>query len=200
MSFTLHAEDATFEAATPGKTGPVVAARAGFRVWRNFAIGAGVTAFSSTPPVSITASLPHPFFFNQPRSVTGSVSGLKHDETMVAIEASWMVPLSRRLDMNLFVGPAFFNLRQDMATQVTFTETYPYDTATFTGVESARVTKSAVGFTLGSDVTYLFSKSIGVGAHLRFSRATASLSPVSGQSTSVDLGGLQVGGGLRIRF
>jgi hypothetical protein len=41
---------------------------------------------------------------------------------------------------------------------------------------------------------------VGIGGVIRFSRATASF-PVTGQPpVSVDAGGFQVGGGLRIRF
>jgi len=199
-TFTLHAESATLEAKSEGSLGPVFAARGGFRIWKSLAVGVGVTAFWSTDEVAVKASLPHPFFFNQPRSVSGTASGLQHDETMVAVEASWMVPLSRRMDLTLFGGPAFFSLRQDMVTTVLFTETYPFDTATFTGVETASVSESATGFTAGADVSFLFSKSIGLGGHLRFSRASASPAPAGGQPTTVDVGGLQVGGGLRFRF
>ena len=200
VTYSLYAENATMVATLPDASGAIVAVRGGVRVWRRLALGAGVTGFWSTRPAEVTASLPHPFFFNRPRSVEGTASGLGRGETMVAIEGSWMVRLNARTDLQVFGGPAFFSVRADMPTKVQFTESYPYDAATFTGVETARVSGSAAGFTVGGDVTYMFTRSIGVGGHVRFSRAAASLTPPGGQSTTVDLGGVQAGGGLRVRF
>ncbi|MCX6549695.1 MAG: outer membrane beta-barrel protein [Acidobacteria bacterium] len=200
LTFPLHGETATGTATSDAVSGAVFTARGGIRIWKNLALGAGVTVFSSTPDVAVEASLPHPFFFNRPREVSGTASGLTRRETMAAVEVSWLVPLSRRMDMSLFAGPAFFNVRQDMVTTVQFTETYPYDTATFAGVESEEVSRSVTGFTVGADVSYLFSKNFGLGGQFRFSRASTTLTPSGGQSTAVDLGGAQVGGGIRIRF
>lgn len=200
VTFPLYAEDATFTATAPNAGGAVVAMRAGFRLWRNLAVGAGVTGFWSTRSADVTASLPHPFYFNQPRSADGSASGLTRNEAMVAVEASWIVPLRARMDMQVFAGPAFFNVRADLPTSVQFTEAYPYTTATFTSLQTTSVSDSATGFTVGADVAYMFNPSIGVGGHLRFSRASATLSSAGGQQTSIDLGGFQAGGGLRFRF
>jgi hypothetical protein len=200
VSFPLNGETATMTTSSSPKTAPAILVRAGVRVWKNLALGVGVTAVSSTPALDVTATLPHPFFFNTQRTVAGRVTGLERREVMAALELSWMVPISRRLDMSLFGGPAFFNVRQEMAAKVKYTESYPYDTATFSGVDSVQVSKSRVGFTAGVDVAYCFTKSVGIGGQLRFSKATATLSPVAGSSSSVDLGGAQVGGGLRIRF
>jgi hypothetical protein len=198
--YNLYAESASMDASLPDGGGAAVAVRGGVRVWRHLAIGAGVTGFWSTRTADVTASLPHPFFFNRPRSVEGTASGLARDEKMVAIECAWLVPLNARMDLQVFAGPAFFSVRADMPASVRFTESYPYDAAAFTGVETASVSGSATGITIGGDVTYMFSRSIGIGGHVRFSRASASLTPAGGPSTTVDLGGVQAGGGLRVRF
>ncbi len=199
VTFPLYAETGTFTATVPDAGGAIVAVRGGFRLFRSFAIGAGVTGFWSTRPAEVTASLPHPFYFNRPRSGDGAAADLKRDETMVAIEASWIVRLSPRMELQLFGGPAFFSVKADMPTNVRFTESYPYDTASVSGVETTNASDSAAGFTVGADVAYMFNPSVGVGGHLRFSRASASLASGSA-ATAVDLGGVQAGGGLRFRF
>jgi len=200
VTYPLYAENATSTVSAPDAGGPAVAVRGGYRVWRNLCVGAGVTGFWSTRSADVAASLPHPFFFNRARSVDGTSSGLKRDETMAAIEVSWLVPISRRMDLQIFAGPAFFKVKADVPTSVQFTETYPYDTATLTSLETASVTDSATGFTVGADVAFMFNPSIGVGGHVRFSRASVTLSTSGGQPTTIDLGGPQVGGGLRFRF
>lgn len=199
-SFTLYTEKASFSADVPdGGGGLAFAFRGGFRVAKNFLIGVGATGFSAKQSADVSASLPHPFFFNRPRTVTGTSGNLTRKETMIAVEAAWRVPMSPKLDLQLFGGPAFFKVKADMPTGVTFTETYPYDTATFSGVTTTSVSDSATGFTVGADVAFLFTPSIGVGGQVRFSRATGSLS-AAGVQTEIDLGGAQAFGGLRFRF
>jgi hypothetical protein len=199
-SFTLYAENATFTSTTPSDHGAVAALRGGYRIWRSLIVGVGVTGFWSKRPVDVTASLPHPFYFARPRSVDGSASGLARDEMMAALECSWLVPFTSSVDMQLFAGPAYFRVRADLPTRVQFAESYPYDAANFTSIETSTVSDSAAGFTVGADVTWMFSRAFGVGGHARFSRATATLTPPAGQSMSMTLGGFQAGGGLRIRF
>jgi hypothetical protein len=169
------------------------------RVWKNLAIGADVGVSSTSQRVDVTGRLPHPFMFNQFREVKGTAEGLNRFETMFAIEASWLFALKRRVDMFVFAGPAYVSVRQDMATRVQFTEIYPYDTASFTGVESARVSGGAVGITAGADIAYLVSKSLGVGGQLRYSYASATLRP-AGQPATVGLGGLQLSVSARVLF
>jgi opacity protein-like surface antigen len=199
-TFSLYAETATIVATFPDASGAAAAVRGSVRVWRGLGLGAGATGFWSTRPAEITASLPHPFFFDRERSVEGTATGLSRDEKMVAVEGSWVFPVTARMDVQVFAGPAFFSVRADIPTGVQFTESYPYDEAAFGSATSASVSGSATGFTLGGDVTYLFTPSIGIGGHLRFSRATATLTPPGGQASSVELGGVQAGGGLRFRF
>ena len=42
------------------------------------------------------------------------------------------------------------------------------------------MSKTAIGFGVGADVSYYFSKTVGVGGMIRFARATADV-PVNGQ-------------------
>ena len=200
ITFPLYAETATLTADVPDAGGAAVALRGAYRLQKNFFVGAGVTGFWSTRSADVTASLPHPFYFSRPRSVDGSASGLKRDEAMVAIEASYLVRMSARTDLQVFAGPAFFKVQADIPTRVNFTESYPYDSATFSSLETSSVSDSAAGFTVGADITYMYNRSIGVGGNVRFSRASATLSTASGQQTTVNLGGFQVGVGLRFRF
>ena len=200
VTFKLNGEDGTMTATYRFVSAPMIAGRGGFRVWRNLGLGVGVSRFSRDGEAAISARLPHPFHFNQLRNVSGTARNLNREEVMTAAELSWLFRIARTCDVMLFAGPAYFTTHQDMATQPTYTETYPFDTATFTGVESQAVRKTGVGFTAGLDMSYLFQGHIGLGGVVRFSRATASFSAAPGSSSSVRLGGVQAGAGLRIRF
>jgi hypothetical protein len=90
---------------------------------------------------------------------------------------------------------------------VAYTETYPYDTATFSGATLMRVNATRVGFNAAADLTWRLSRRWGVGGLIRFARARV---PLTMTSTGTDLqptsagsvvaGGFQATGGLRMTF
>jgi methylated-DNA-[protein]-cysteine S-methyltransferase len=168
--FKVHAEDATLNADATIGIGPAFGARGGVRVWKNLAIGAGLEVTATSQRLNVTGLLPHPFQFNQYREVDGTASGLSRAETLVAFEVSWYAALARRVDMIVFAGPAYINVRQDMATRIQFTESYPFETATFTGVETTSVSGGAIGVTAGVDVSYLVTRQFGIGGDVRYLR------------------------------
>jgi hypothetical protein len=69
--------------------------------------------------VTVNATLPHPVFFDQPRTVTVTQSGAKHSEDVVHINAIWMMPVAQKLDIGIFGGPSIFSVKQDAVTAVT---------------------------------------------------------------------------------
>jgi hypothetical protein len=98
------------------------------------------------------------------------------------------------------VGPAAFHVSQKVVTRVIADDRYPYDSASFTGADSVSVAKWAPGVTAGLDVGYLVRKKFRVGALVRYSYASAKVSPVANQSFTLALGGVQTSVGLRFRF
>ena len=74
-------------------------------------------------------------------------------------------------------------------------QTYPYDSATLVGIQRQTPSESAIGFNAGADVGVYFTRWIGVGGTIRFTRATVELN-----GTEVAAGGLLASGGLRVRF
>ena len=168
----------------------------GVRVWRNLAIGLDVSRFSKNTEGSVSAQVPHPFFFNQARSVSGDASGLTRDETAVHLQALWMLPLRDRWQLALAGGPSWFSIGQDLVSDVTVTQTYPYDTATFASATSTHRSHSQIGFNAGADVSYRVRPHVGLGIGVTFSHASVPLD----DTVTVDAGGAHVGGGIRLRF
>ncbi len=183
------------------KSGPSVLVGGGVRVWRQLIVRASYSEFSDTNAALITGTVPHPFFFNQNRSISGTEGALKQREDVIDIGAAWLIPINRRLDVRAFGGPSFFQLKRDLLTDVTYRDAYPYDTAEFSGVSRTQIKDSTTGFHVGADVTYRITGVLGVGGTVRYSHATFTMtSPADAASLSIDAGGLQVGGGLRLRF
>ncbi len=167
----------------------------GVRVWRNLGVGVNVSRFSKTSNGTVDAQVPHPLFFRQPRTVTGEAEALERDETAVHIRLLWMVPLRERLHLGLSGGPSWFNVGQDLVTNIAVTQTYPFDSATFASATNSRQTGTHAGFNAAADLTFILQPHVGVGMEVSFSRANVPLDTVT-----VDAGGLHIGGGLRFRF
>jgi len=200
VTFNVYGEDGTLAADYKFAAMPVVSGRIGFRIGGNLALGLGLSRYSGDSEASVSAEVPHPFYVNQPRSVSGTATSLAREETLAALELSWRLKLGRITDVMLFVGPAYFSTYQDMVTQPRYTESYPYDAATFAGADTTRVHKNGVGATGGIDVSFMFNPHLGLGFAGRYSYGTATFSAAAGSSTSVRLGGAQGTIGVRIRY
>jgi hypothetical protein len=157
-----------------------------------------LTLFSTSSTTTIDAQVPHPFFFNQPRSVTGEFDG-DRKETAVHVQVKWLVPVSNKMLVTIFGGPSFFKVEQDIVNDFEYSESYPFDTATFTRAVAANQSESAIGVNVGGDVAYYFSPNVGVGGMAQYSGATVEMTLPSGTG-DVKAGGFQVGGGIRLRF
>jgi hypothetical protein len=168
----------------------------GVRVWRNLAVGLDISRFSKRTEGTVSAQVPNPFFFNRARAVSGDASGLTRDETAANVQAVWMLPLGSRWRIALAGGPSWFFVGQDLVSDVTITQTYPYDTATFAGTTSIHRSQSHAGFNTGADVTCLLGRHVGLGFGVMFSHASVPLD----NATTIDAGGAHVGGGIRFGF
>jgi hypothetical protein len=198
-SSTINLERSTYSSSLKLKGGPAADLAVGYRLHRQLSIVVGGSSFTRASSAAITAQIPHPFFFNQPRTVSGS-QDLKHQESAIRVDIAWTAPVSRKLDLTVSAGPTMFKVKQDVVSTVNYKETFPFDTADFAGVTTVRRSKSVTGFNAGVDMTYRLTRNFGVGGTVRVSRASTSIASVSGSSLDLSVGGAQVGGGIRIRF
>ena len=164
------------------------------------ASGVGVSRFQTTGGAGVAAGLPHPFHFEQFRTVDGSAAATRQ-ETAVHVQLAGRGDGGMRLDVTLFGGPTFFDVAQTLVSDVLFEEIYPYDTATFSSAPTVQRSATAVGFNAGLDLATYLTPTVGVGVLVRFSRAMVDLArPDGGGALAVEAGGLHVGGGLHLRF
>jgi hypothetical protein len=201
VTFRENAESGRFSTDYDVKSGPAFDVSGGALIWRNVGVGVGVTSFSRSVPTAFSASVPHPFFFNRARQVSGDVSGLKREETTVHLQARVRLTQSRRLQTMAFGGPSFFSVNQDVVNDFTITETYPYDEAAFNSGVTRTVSESKIGFNVGTDVGYFFTRQVGVGGTVQWAGTTMDIPASSGTGTfQIKIGGFSAGGGLRLRF
>jgi hypothetical protein len=112
----------------------------------------------------------------------------------------YLVPTSTRLHVVLSAGPSWLNVEHETVTDVTVSQSYPYDTAAFGGAVTTILKASAPGFHAGFDVAWMFARSAGVGGLVRYTRADVDLDIPGGRTLAIKAGGVQAGVGLRLVF
>ena len=198
-TFRANGETGRFDADYNVKAAPALDVSGDVRVWPHLSLGVGVSRVSRSTPAAVSGSIPHPFFFNRPRSVGGEATGLTQDERAVHVRARGTFPVGRTV-ASVFGGPSFIHVRQDVIRELGYSEQYPYDEATFGPDASARADASTVGLHVGGDVAYFFTPRLGVGFGAMVTAASVDVSSASGGALRLGVGGVQAGGGLRLRF
>ena len=170
-------------------------------------LGAGLSYMHVTSSSDSTAngSIPHPLIFDQFRTFSVSADGLEHKEDIVHLFATWLMPVTEKVDVTFSAGPSIFNISQGFIRTVSFTEAPPFTTVNVDRVEIESRDETAIGFNIGADATYsigrvLGNMDLGVGATARYAWGKADMDLSAGDSIEVKGGGFQISGGVRVRF
>jgi hypothetical protein len=190
VSFPLYDETATVSSSQKTANGFVFEIGGGYKFTKSLAGGLSYSGFSSSADATVTATIPHPLFFDQPLTVNTTATGLERSEHDVHLRVIWFMPVSDKIDVALSAGPSFIKLSQQLPSGTVATGTQNLTVTTTT--ES----KNGAGFNLGFDGTYLITPKIGVAAVIHYVHASMDLTSVSG----VGAGGVQAGLGLHYRF
>ena len=171
----------------------------GYRVWRNLVVGLGYSHFGDSSASTVTASIPHPLVADFPRNASTSVGDLGHSENGFHFTATWMIPVTDKIEVGVFGGPTVYRVGQDLASDIGFTESGdPFTTITLGNPVVSEENVTAVGVNIGAEVTYLLTPKYGVAGFLRYAGATAEFDGVEGRDLKV--GGVHLGVGFRYRF
>jgi hypothetical protein len=197
----IYAEDATVDTSYNVGSGAFFDGGLLVRVAGGLHAGVTVSSFMKQNDGDIASTIPHPFFYNTPRSVAGVAGGLERNELVTHVQAAYVIRAGKSVDIAVSVGPSWFHVTQDLVTGVTFAERYPYDTATFTAASTTRASADSVGVNAGVDFAVKLSKNIGIGGLVRYSHTSVEFSlPGALTSPKSDAGGIQAGGGIRLYF
>jgi hypothetical protein len=169
-------------------------------LWGSLGIGLGVEYSSRKHRAGVDALVPNPLYFDADRSAKFTTPTLAGHEVALHIPVMWTPPAYGQLKLIVFGGPTFFWLTKDVVESVDLDDVYPFDTVTVTGAATDTRTGSAFGFHAGADVGYYFTHMIGVGGGARYSRGAIDFAKDAGATTKGAAGGLQIVGGLRLRF
>ena len=207
----LYDETGNWEAAHSIDGGPFFDLGGGYRILRNVSVGLSYTARSGdSRDVTVNASVPSPIFTDTFRAVSGTATDLEHGEQAFHIQALWHVPVLVDFDVTLFAGPTIFRVKDELVASVETAEVGgDFSTVNLQSISTAEQNNTTTGFHLGIDTRYIFMRNVGfmrdvgAGAMLRYSRGSVDLAAPAGSgaaTTSIDVGGLELGVGLRFTF
>ena len=165
------------------------------RLWRNLAIGVGVSTFHTQSQADVVRVDQAGVRYADPRGVGASgdsVGGLDHRQIGHHFEIAWIARLTDRFEVTAFGGPSRFRVHY----QSVVDESGDY-------IDSQRMmrpaTRRAAGGNFGLDFTFLLNERLGVGILVRI--AGASVEPSTpGESPLLRVGGSHLGVGARLRF
>jgi hypothetical protein len=170
-----------------------------YHVRPQWSIGVQLTRLGKSGNDAVSAQVPHPFVFNRLRAVSGDAA-LDRTETGVHLQAVWTRPVFRRWTGSLSAGPSWIHVGQDIVQDVSVTQAYPYDTATFAGAVAARRSATRVGVNLGAAADYEATRRVAVRVSLAFTHASVPLAAGDSHTVHVSAGGARLGGGVLFRF
>jgi hypothetical protein len=180
-----------------------------------FGVGVAVNRYVNENPADVTLSIPHIFFFNSNiEKSTQTPDPMRRTETGIHVNALFAVPSQGRVGVTFSAGVSHITVQQDMVADYEiietivgfpdFTDDFDFAPETFT---TDRESASAIGFNVAADVTVYLTRAVGVGGTIRFSRATVELPDKLEEfyfgndvRREVTVGGLSVGGSIRVRF
>ena len=192
-------------------SGPSFDVGGGLLLRRQFFVGVAGSRFSDAQPATVAISASHPQF-HPTLTASGETEDLERSESRVDLQFGYVVPNTGKFQVLLFGGPSRFSVSQEMVADFQLSEVFDPGTRTFrlVGPSDFEITKekaSGWGYHLGVDAGYMFTPKVGVGALVKYSRATLDLGdPIESTiedrtvTKEFDAGGLQVAGGIRFRF
>jgi hypothetical protein len=198
LTFTVYVEDGTIHGVARAPRGVRVEAGGGLWITPRIAVGATLSAYRANGPLDVTATVPNPFFFDQPRTATASTT--VHRST-VDVHADVIVRLleSGRWTVLAGGGPSFTRVSQQVGTDLTLDDVYPFDTVSIRSIALSTLHGTGVGGNVSASAVWRLDRRFRLVGTLRWSSTTATLTT---GHTSIDAptGGVQIAGGLRVVF
>lgn len=197
-----YAEPSTIRASYEAGTGFGPGAALQVSLYRGLGLLAGYSHVTRDGSGTVEVSRPHPLYLNRPRTATAELSGYGYTESAIDLDLAF-ARSAGSLDWALFAGVTLFSVEADLLGAPTFDEQYPYDELEVASTPAHAVDESATGFNVGGRLDYRFgsSRRFGLGITARYGSASVGLvAGADASETSLDLGGLSVGGGVRIYF
>jgi len=160
---------------------------------KRFAFGLTATQARRSVNASVDGQIPSPTVTGAFRRVFFPANGLQRTENGYHLELG-ATGGRRSWELAAFAGPSLFRVKQEAIGSITVQETAGLPVTSMRRVQLTG--KSAIGFHMGSDFSWMFFQFVGVGVGARYARATMEMS----QGDAVVVGSLATTFGIRIRY
>jgi hypothetical protein len=199
VTFPSYLEEGSTTTSYEGGKGVVFEVGAIVKIREPFGVMGSLEVYQSDFDSVYEQSLPHPLYFERPRTVGGDLPGLEYSETAVHLDAVFTRELPR-FTIDLFAGPSFFMTSIEVLDSVETTSEYPFDEAVVRSTTTRKLEDSPIGFNAGGSLTWKLNDVFGIAFQARYSRATIGISREGSEEIELDAGGFRVGGGVRVSF
>ena len=199
--FRAYGEDARFDENHETQTGNLLNLGGSLRVWEQLRVGASYSQLTKADSTQLTGTVPNPIAINAPRMIDQQTLSLAHEQRATHLYVAWVVPINDKLDVAVLGGPSFFSLTQGIVSGVSLREVSgpPWPQVASDGVTTGEFKKNGIGVHVGADVSYMVTPNFGLGGFLRFAQGSIDV-PSLGGDRPLNVGGIQTGGGVRLRF
>lgn len=195
---TIYHEESNASIQYSIKKGNFFSAAFGYRVYGPVSLELGVDITSRNMEEAYSASIPHPLLFGILRDDEG-IETWKLSESSFFLNIVYSVR-SGRLGLDFSAGPAYIQSKSKTIAGINYTDSYPYDSVTLSS-EVIDVSKNVFGFNGGAHVLFHFTENLAIDLNARYVYGKADFD--TGTSVVVPpitLGGLRLGGGLKVLF
>lgn len=207
----LYREVATWRAGYALSRGASFDVGGGYMFTRLLGIGLSLSGTAHEDPAAAAIRIPHPLYAGAHATDADVTSDtLTRAEGGLHVQGVVNAVSTDRVRLRFFGGPSFLRAEQDAISDIRYDQQYglftPANRVDITNYVRRKVETSGWGFHAGADIGVFFTRVIGIGAVVRVSRASLDVENTlaatlgAGETVEIEAGGLQVGGGLRIRF
>lgn len=205
----IAGQDATFRADYQLPAGPVFEVGAGVMVARHIGVGATLGGAVHGDVAAVSIDIPHPILAGANARAEGETAReIRRRESSLHIHGALVSQPSPDLRVRLFAGPTYFRVEQDVVRDILYDQQFlPFEPAHEVDITSAPIVRipydqvTGWGFHVGADASWFFRRGLGIGGVGRYSRGVVEIQdPLTGGAADLDVGGFQIGAGLRVTF
>ena len=205
----MNGQDATFQADYSLPVGVAFEIGAGVMATRQFGVGVTYGATIQEDPANLAVDIPHPILPDPNATAAGVTDrSLKRSESSLHIHGAFVSRTDDRTVFRVVGGPTYFRMQQDAVQDIVYSQQFlpfdPLNQVDITGSVIERIPYDEAtgwGFHVGADVSWFYTHGLGIGVVGRYSRGTVEArDPLTGADSDFDVGGFQVGAGVRVRF
>jgi hypothetical protein len=203
---TVDLEPADFDAEYPLPRGASFDFGGGVMITPQVGVGVSFSGTAHEETADLSIRIPHPFFFDAFASDTAPTEErLLRAEGGVHLQLMVVAYDRNNVRVRFFAGPSRLRVTQEAVENILYNQVYGVFTRAnavdIVEYEASEIEGTGWGMHAGGDVSWFFTRVVGIGGFARVSRATVELDdPLDEAAFRIKAGGVQAGAGLRLRF